>query len=142
MLRRLLLPPLALFATAVVAAGCGDTTSASGGGSGELTLVAYSTPQEAYEEIIPAFQKTGAGKGVTFDQSYGASGDQAPRRGGRPARRRRGALARARREQAREGRPVDDDWKADELRGPRHAARWWSSPCARATPRTSRPGTT
>ncbi len=36
----------------------------------ELTLVAYSTPQEAYEEIIPAFQKTSAGKNVDFEQSY------------------------------------------------------------------------
>ncbi len=42
-----------------------------------LSLVAYSTPQEAYEEIIPAFQKTAAGKDVDFKQSYGASGDQA-----------------------------------------------------------------
>jgi sulfate transport system substrate-binding protein len=42
----------------------------------KLSLVAYSTPQEAYEAIIPAFQKTPAGKGVTFDQSYGSSGEQ------------------------------------------------------------------
>jgi sulfate transport system substrate-binding protein len=42
----------------------------------QLSLVAYSTPQEAYGVIIPAFQKTKAGAGVTFSQSYGASGDQ------------------------------------------------------------------
>jgi sulfate/thiosulfate-binding protein len=42
----------------------------------ELAIVAYSTPQAAYEEIIPAFQKTTAGKNITFTQSYGASGDQ------------------------------------------------------------------
>ena len=42
----------------------------------ELAIVAYSTPQAAYEEIIPAFQKTAAGKNITFTQSYGASGDQ------------------------------------------------------------------
>jgi sulfate/thiosulfate transport system substrate-binding protein len=41
-----------------------------------LTLVAYSTPQEAYEELIPAFQKTPQGAGVKFETSYGASGDQ------------------------------------------------------------------
>ncbi|HEX6508047.1 MAG TPA: sulfate ABC transporter substrate-binding protein [Chloroflexota bacterium] len=41
-----------------------------------LSLVAYSTPQEAYGLIIPAFQKTKAGAGVSFKQSYGASGDQ------------------------------------------------------------------
>ena len=42
----------------------------------KLSLVAYSTPKEAYEELIPAFQKTADGKGVSFTQSYGASGDQ------------------------------------------------------------------
>jgi sulfate/thiosulfate transport system substrate-binding protein len=62
----------------LVAAGCGGTSSAADDGSsgGQLTLVAYSTPQEAYEEIIPAFQKTAEGKGVDFEQSYGASGEQ------------------------------------------------------------------
>ena len=43
----------------------------------KLTLVAYSTPKEAFSKLIPAFQGTAAGKGVSFDQSYGASGDQA-----------------------------------------------------------------
>src|SRR4051812_48298422 len=43
----------------------------------KLTLVAYSTPKEAYAKLIPAFQATPAGQGVSFDQSYGASGDQA-----------------------------------------------------------------
>jgi sulfate/thiosulfate transport system substrate-binding protein len=64
---------------AVATSGCGGTSSAADDGSsggGKLTLVAYSTPQEAYEEIIPAFQKTTAGKGVDFEQSYGASGEQ------------------------------------------------------------------
>jgi sulfate transport system substrate-binding protein len=42
-----------------------------------LTLVAYSTPREAFQKLIPAFQQTAAGKDVSFDQSYGASGDQA-----------------------------------------------------------------
>lgn len=41
-----------------------------------LSLVAYSTPKDAYGKIIPAFQGTAAGKGVSFSQSYGASGDQ------------------------------------------------------------------
>ena len=43
----------------------------------KLTLVAYSTPREAYSKLIPAFQKTAAGKDVSFSQSYGASGEQA-----------------------------------------------------------------
>jgi sulfate/thiosulfate transport system substrate-binding protein len=56
------------------AAGCGGSAS---GASDKLSLVAYSTPKEAYEELIPAFAKTPAGKGVKFSQSYGASGEQA-----------------------------------------------------------------
>jgi sulfate/thiosulfate-binding protein len=66
---------IALFLALGVAA-CGGTSATSGGGS-ELSLVAYSTPKEAYEEIIPAFRATPAGAGVTFTQSYGNSGDQA-----------------------------------------------------------------
>jgi len=42
----------------------------------KLSLVAYSTPREAYAKLIPAFQKTAAGKDVSFNQSYGASGEQ------------------------------------------------------------------
>jgi sulfate/thiosulfate-binding protein len=41
-----------------------------------LALVAYSTPREAYGQLIPAFQKTAAGKDVSFSQSFGASGEQ------------------------------------------------------------------
>jgi sulfate transport system substrate-binding protein len=41
-----------------------------------LTLVAYSTPREAYEESIPLFQATPAGTGVTIDTSFAASGEQ------------------------------------------------------------------
>jgi len=38
--------------------------------------VAYSTPREVYEELIPAFAKTKEGSGVSFDQSYASSGEQ------------------------------------------------------------------
>ena len=55
---------------AVVAVGCG------GGGGSTVALVAYSTPREAYAELIPAFQKTAAGTEVKFDESYGSSGEQ------------------------------------------------------------------
>src|SRR5437763_16788795 len=44
--------------------------------STNLSLVAFSTPKDAYAKIVPAFQGTAAGKNVTFSQSYGASGDQ------------------------------------------------------------------
>ncbi len=57
----------------------GSSRAATAGGSKpkvKLALVAYSTPQAAYEKIIAAFQKTEAGKNIEFSQSYGASGDQ------------------------------------------------------------------
>jgi sulfate transport system substrate-binding protein len=81
---RLTLLALALAALiALVAAGCGgsssDSDSGAGGGDGSggnLTLVAYSTPEEAFREIIRAFNKTGEGEGVGFDQSYASSGEQ------------------------------------------------------------------
>jgi sulfate transport system substrate-binding protein len=43
---------------------------------GALTLVGYTTPREAYAEIIPLFQATEAGANVTFEDSWGPSGDQ------------------------------------------------------------------
>jgi sulfate transport system substrate-binding protein len=57
---------------AIAVAGCGS----GGSSSDKIALVAYSTPQEAYSKLIPAFQATPDGKGATFSQSYGASGDQ------------------------------------------------------------------
>ena len=53
----------------------GDEPQASGGGV-KLSLVGYAVPKVGFDKVIPAFQKTEAGKGVTFAQSYGASGDQ------------------------------------------------------------------
>lgn len=41
-----------------------------------LALVAYSTPQEAYAKLIPAFQLTQSGAGVSVDPSFGSSGSQ------------------------------------------------------------------
>jgi sulfate/thiosulfate transport system substrate-binding protein len=63
---------------ALFAAGCGggDDAGAAGGDGGTLSLVAYSTPREAYEEIVPAFQETPEGQAFDFDQSYAASGEQ------------------------------------------------------------------
>src|SRR5215212_4299621 len=60
----------------VALAGCGGSSSAESGGSTNLTLVAYSTPEAAYDALIPEFQKTDAGKGVKFKTSYGSSGEQ------------------------------------------------------------------
>jgi sulfate/thiosulfate-binding protein len=59
-----------------VALGMTAVAGASGAGA-KLSLVAYSTPREAYAKLIPMFQATPAGDGVSFTQSYAASGDQA-----------------------------------------------------------------
>jgi sulfate/thiosulfate-binding protein len=64
---------LSLIAAALGLAACG---SSSGGGGKHLALVAYSTPQSVFEKLIPAFEATTPGKGVSFSQSYGPSGEQ------------------------------------------------------------------
>jgi sulfate/thiosulfate transport system substrate-binding protein len=71
-----LVSTLALAACASTDAAESDAAGSGGGKEVTLSLVAYSTPQAAYEKIIAAFQKTDAGKNVKFTQSYGASGDQ------------------------------------------------------------------
>jgi sulfate/thiosulfate transport system substrate-binding protein len=69
---------LALVALAVT--GCGsssDSSSGSSGSGGKLDVVGYSTPESVYQEALePAFEKTSAGDGVSFSNSFGASGDQ------------------------------------------------------------------
>lgn len=70
------LPAIAISVFALVCAtmvaGCGGSSESDT----KLALVAYSTPQEAYKKLIPAFQETTAGAGIDFSQSYGASGEQ------------------------------------------------------------------
>lgn len=70
---------LVLLASLVVA-GCGgsdDSSSAASGSGGNLDVVGYSTPEAVYQEDLePAFEKTSAGEGVSFSNSFGASGDQ------------------------------------------------------------------
>jgi sulfate/thiosulfate transport system substrate-binding protein len=65
---------LALFA------GCGGQSGSAGDGGGDsdetLTLVAYSTPREVYEQLTKDFAATDAGAGVGFEESYASSGEQ------------------------------------------------------------------
>ena len=68
-MRRISLIAVLALALPTLAAGATKDT--------KLALVAYSTPKDAFAKIIPAFQKTAAGKDVSFSQSYGASGEQA-----------------------------------------------------------------
>src|SRR5712691_7278245 len=60
-----------------IAQAAAATNAAAASRDTTLALVAYSTPKEAFAKIIPAFQATPAGRGITFTQSYGPSGDQA-----------------------------------------------------------------
>jgi len=59
--------------------GCGSSNDNGGGGGsgGKVDVVGYSTPETVYTDgLQPTFQKTPAGKGVSFSDSFGASGDQ------------------------------------------------------------------
>jgi sulfate/thiosulfate transport system substrate-binding protein len=105
--------------TALAVAGCGGSDeSSAGGGGGELALVAYSTPQQAYEDaVIPGFQETPEGEGIDFSTSFGASGDQ--RRaveGGLPADVVAYSLEPDMTKTVEAGL-VADDWNADEHEG-------------------------
>jgi sulfate/thiosulfate transport system substrate-binding protein len=65
----------AAVALAALVTGCGGTSEAAGDGS-KLTLVAYSTPREVYAQLTKEFAKTSEGDGVSFEESYGSSGEQ------------------------------------------------------------------
>ena len=71
---------LLIAAVSVAAVGCGGGDSADTAGTksaGSLDVVGYSTPEAVYEEALePGFQATSAGNGVSFSNSFGASGDQ------------------------------------------------------------------
>jgi sulfate transport system substrate-binding protein len=76
------IPALVAALIAVTAAGCGgasdevgDAPKAASGGT-KLSLVAYAVPKVGFDKVIPLFSKTAEGEGVSFSQSYGASGDQ------------------------------------------------------------------
>src|SRR6185503_6876362 len=55
----------------------GEDSSGSSSGDAKLSVVGYSTPESVYTETLqPAFEKTPQGEGVSFSDSFGASGDQ------------------------------------------------------------------
>jgi sulfate/thiosulfate-binding protein len=88
MTTRLRAPLAVLFALLLVgAAACGsdsdaDTGSATTGGSGgsnagqTIHIVGFAVPEAANKAIAAEYVKTPGGKGVQFQTSYGASGDQ------------------------------------------------------------------
>src|SRR5215204_7785525 len=107
---------LALVLASLILSGCGGGGEGSGGG-GSLTLVAYSTPREAYQQITSAFGETEAGQGVSFETSFGGSGEQSRAvEGGLPA----DVVALSLEPDITrlvEAGLVEDDWNADEYRG-------------------------
>lgn len=80
--KRTILSILILFS--LMLAGCGGNAESPGGSAEDgntvkLTLGAYTTPREAYQEIIPLFQakwKEQTGQTVEFEESYLGSGAQ------------------------------------------------------------------
>src|ERR671912_2028474 len=71
-----LLGALGVLAAALAATATVGIAAPERSADTKLSLVAYSTPREAYGKLIPMFEKTSAGNDVGFSQSYGASGEQ------------------------------------------------------------------
>jgi sulfate transport system substrate-binding protein len=87
MTRRLRAPLALLLALlALVAAACGSSDDAAegsggtggggGGGRETISIVGFAVPEAANRAIAEEFVETPEGEGVTFETSYGASGDQ------------------------------------------------------------------
>jgi sulfate/thiosulfate transport system substrate-binding protein len=76
MTKRMRLAAFVIVATTLpaVLSGCGSSNGSSS--SDKVSVVGFSVLKTANEPVIADFQKTSAGKGVSFTQSYGASGDQ------------------------------------------------------------------
>jgi len=109
---------------AIVAVGCGggsDSTSSgsSSSGGGKLDVVGYSTPESVYAETLePAFEKTSQGKGVSFSNSFGASGDQSRAVvAGQPASVVHFSQAGDMERLVEEGELVAKDWESNKYKG-------------------------
>ena len=119
---RVTMAAAATAALGVGVAACGSDSSGSsdstGPQSGEVALVGYSTPTDAYETVLqPGFQGTEDGADVTFKNSFGASGDQSRAvEAGQPADIVHFALA-PDVERLVDAGLVDDDWDDGEYKG-------------------------
>ena len=107
---------LVMVFASLILSGCGGGSGGEASG-GSLTLVAYSTPREAYEQITSAFGETEEGQGVSFETSFGSSGEQSRAvEGGLPA----DVVALSLEPDITrlvEARLVEDNWNADEYQG-------------------------
>ena len=77
MSKRIRFAALAVAATTIpaVLSGCAASNGSSANDD-KVSVVGFSVLKTANEPVIADFQKTSAGKGVSFTTSYGASGDQ------------------------------------------------------------------
>ena len=132
----------ALLAAAALAA-CAPGGASSGDGDAEETIniVGFAVPEAANKDIAAEFNKTPEGEGVEFETSYGASGDQS-----------RAVVAGLEADyvhfsvratspawSTRASSPTTGTTARTRASCPTRSS---SSPSARATPRTSRTGTT
>ena len=135
---------------AVFAAGCGSSerqhrlSSGSSSGGGKLDVVGYSTPESVYAEALePAFEKTSEGKGVSFSNSFGASGDQSRAVvAGQPASVVHFSQAGDMERLVEEGEIVSKDWDKQPYGGIATGLGRRDRSSARATRRASSPSTT
>ena len=76
--RRRLLPAVLALLAGLSLAACSNVPAATGDAATGtvLNLVGFAVPAEANARIAKAWQQTPEGAGVTFETSYGASGDQ------------------------------------------------------------------
>ncbi|MEO7753279.1 MAG: sulfate ABC transporter substrate-binding protein [Terracoccus sp.] len=78
--RRALVAAALVLGLAACAGGSSDVVgvpvAADVGATTVLSLSAYAVPKLAFDALVPAFERTPAGRGTTVRQSYGASGDQ------------------------------------------------------------------
>jgi sulfate transport system substrate-binding protein len=66
----------ASIASLLALTACSTNPSDAAEGGASIDLIAYSTPETAYNEITANFAETSEGKDVEFSTSYGPSGDQ------------------------------------------------------------------
>ena len=74
--KKRLVAAVALTTSAALLAACGSSSDTGSTKKTSLSLVAFSVPKAANAAAEKAFAATDAGKGVSWKESYGASGDQ------------------------------------------------------------------
>ncbi len=76
MTKRIKAAGAAVLIGALALSGCGSTAGAESGSGKTISVNAFSVMEAANEPVFEDFRGTDAGEGVTFETSYGASGDQ------------------------------------------------------------------